>query len=172
MTCTLPKINHLSIILPADKGRATVIMNTAEHRTKMPDMVGDTNMKTKLSKGPAHKYKNRLINILRKWMRNGSMSDKLYWKLYPDSEEKTTLYGTPKIHKTNTHLRPFVSSCGSSVCNAAKYLANIFTLLAGTNCHSIKNTKELIDKLRDLEIPPARELVSCNHSALHLCATH
>ena len=32
--------------------------------------------------------------------------------------------------------------------------------LVGKNCHSIKNTKELVDKLRGLEIPPAQKLVS------------
>ena len=47
------------------KGKATVIMNTTEYREKMTDMVGDTNMYTRLSKGPMHKYKNRVINILR-----------------------------------------------------------------------------------------------------------
>ena len=36
----------------------------------------------------------------------------------------------------------------------------------GKNCHSIKNTKELVDKLRGLEIPPARKLVSYDVTAL------
>ena len=100
-------------MLPADKGIAAVIMNTTEYREKMTDMVGDMNTYTKLSKDPMHKHKNRMINILRKWKRNGSISDKLYWKLYPKWEEPQKLYGTPKIHKNNTPLRPIVSSCGS-----------------------------------------------------------
>ena len=66
--------------------------------------MGDTNTYTKLSKDPTHKYKNRMINILWKWKRNGSISDKLYWKLYPESEEPPKLYGMPKIHKNNTPL--------------------------------------------------------------------
>ena len=60
---TLKKDNSI-IILPADKGRATVIMNTAEYREKMTHMVGDTNTYTRLSKDPTHKYNNRMINIL------------------------------------------------------------------------------------------------------------
>ena len=132
----------------------------------MSDMAGDTNTYTRLSKDPTHKYKNRMINILRKWKRNGPISDKLYWKLYPESEEPPKLYGTPKIHKNNTPLRPIVSSCGSITYNAAKYLASILTPLVGKNCHSIKNTKELVDKLRDLEIPPAQKLASYDVTAL------
>ena len=104
-TQTLKKDNSI-IILSADKGRAAVIINTTKNREKMTDMVGDTNTYTRLSKDPMHKSKNRMINILRKWKRNGSISDKLYWKLYPESEEPQKLYGTPKIHKNNTPLRP------------------------------------------------------------------
>ena len=102
---TLKKDNSI-IILPADKGSATVIMNTAKYREKMTNMVGDTNTYTRLSKDPTHKYKNRMINILRKWKRNGSISDKLYWKLYPESEEPPKLYGMPKIHKNRTGTCP------------------------------------------------------------------
>ena len=75
---------------------------------------------------------------------------------------------TPKIHKNNTPLRPIVSSCGSITYNAAKYLASILTPLVGKNCHNFKNTKELVDKLRDLEIPPARKLVSYDVTALFI----
>ena len=38
--------------------------------------------------------------------------------------------------------------------------------LVGKNCHSIKNTKKLVDKLRGLEIPPAQKLVSYDVTAL------
>ena len=95
-TQTLKKDNSI-IILSADKGRAAVIINTTEYREKMTDMVGDTNTYTKLSKDAMHKHKNRMINILRKWKRNGSISDKLYWKLYPKSEEPQKLYRTHRL---------------------------------------------------------------------------
>ena len=65
-TQTLKKDNSI-IILPADNGRAPVIMNTTEYREKMTDMVVDMNTYTKLSKDAMPKYKNRMINTLRKW---------------------------------------------------------------------------------------------------------
>ena len=67
------------VMVYADKDSAIVIMN------KMTDMARDMNTYTRLSKDPKHK--NRLINILKKSKINGSISDKLYWKLYPDSDE-------------------------------------------------------------------------------------
>ena len=60
-----------------------------------------------------------------------------------------------------------MNSCGSITYNAAKYLASILRPpLVGKNCHSIKNTKEVVDKLRGLEIPPAQKLVSYDVTAL------
>jgi hypothetical protein len=102
-------------------------MNTTEYREKITDMVGDPNTYTRLSKDATHKYKNQMFNILRKWKRNGSISEKLYWKLYPESEEPQKWYGTPKINKNQTPLRPIVCSCGSITYNAAKHMASILS---------------------------------------------
>ena len=44
------KPDNSIIVLPADKGRAMVIMNTAKYREKTTDMVGDTNTYTRLSR--------------------------------------------------------------------------------------------------------------------------
>ena len=64
-----------------------------------------------------------MINTLRKWKRNGSISDKLYCKLYPESEEPLNYMGHLRYTKT-THPS-IVSSCGSITYNAAKYLASM-----------------------------------------------
>ena len=42
------------IILPADKGRATVIMDIDEYDAKLTEMLSDTNTYTKLKKEPHH----------------------------------------------------------------------------------------------------------------------
>ena len=92
---------------------------STEYREKMTDVVGIKHTNTYtigayLAKLTTHKYKNRMINILRKWKRNGSVSDELHWKLCPESETKPKLHGTPKIHKKNTPHRPIVS-CGQDL---------------------------------------------------------
>ena len=46
------------------------------------------------------------------------------------------------------------------------WLAYLITPFVGKNCHSIKNNKDLVDKLRGLEIPHARKLVSYDVTAL------
>ena len=62
-------------------------MNTTEYKEKMEALVGDENTYTKLNKDPTNKYKNKLVGTLRRWKREEQISDNLYWRLYPDSEE-------------------------------------------------------------------------------------
>ena len=154
------------MILPADKGRATVIMDTTDYKDKVQTLLADTNTYTKLQRNPTQKFKNKLINILREWKRQNTISEQLYWKIYPESDESPKFYGTPKIHKQGTPLRPIVSTCGSITYNAARYLADVLAPLQGNTIHSVNNTKDLVDALQDLQIPPGRKLVSFDVSAL------
>ena len=66
------------------------------------------------------RFKTKLVNIFNQWKKDKSISERLYWRLYPNAEETPKLYGTPKIHKPNTPLRPIVLCCGSINYNAAR----------------------------------------------------
>ena len=44
-------------ILGAEKGRATLLMNTEEYEEKLANMLNDTNTYMKLDKDPTPKYK-------------------------------------------------------------------------------------------------------------------
>lgn len=66
----------------------------------------------------------------------------------------------------NTPLRPIVSRCGSVTYNAVKYLGLILTPLTGNNSHSVKNNGDLVKKLRDLDVPTGRKLVSYDVTTL------
>ena len=51
-------------ILGADKGRATVVMDTEEYEEKLANMLNDTNTYMKLDKDPTPKYKKKLVEII------------------------------------------------------------------------------------------------------------
>ena len=154
------------IILPADKGRTTVILDKQDYKEKVDNLLADTSTYTKLSRNPTSKFKNKLVNILRDWKRSKSISDQLYWRIYPEGDEPPKFYGTPKIHKSGSPLRPIVSACGSITYNAARFLADVLAPLQGNTIHSVKNTLDLAESLQDLQIPPGRKLLSFDVSAL------
>ena len=110
------------MILGADKGRATVIMNISDYRHKIDELLKDETTYEALKKDPTSNYKSKLINILREWKANQSISDTLYHRLYPTSDLPPRFYGLPKIHKSNIPLRPIVSSIGNITQEISKYL--------------------------------------------------
>ena len=117
--------------------------------------------------GPSTRsIKNKLIQILRDWRREGRISDSLYNQLYPTAANIPKFYSLPKIHKEGVLLRPIVSSIGSVMYNTAKFLAKILRPLVGLNDHHIINSEDFISKIADLEVPPGQKLVSYNVSAL------
>ena len=154
------------VILPADKGRTMVILNKQDYQSKVKTLLDDTNTYEKLTSDPTRSIKNKLIQILKDWRREGRIPDSLYSQLYPTAENIPKFYGLPKIHKKDAPLRPIVSSIGSVMYNTAKFLAKILRPLVGLNDHHIVNSKDFINKVADLEVPPGQKLVSYDFSAL------
>ena len=85
---------------------------------------------------------------------------------FDSSKLPSTGYGLPKIHKTDMPLRPIVSGNGSVTENTAKHLSKILNEVKGKNPHSIKNSEDFVNKIKDLGVPPAQKLVSFDVSAL------
>ncbi|XP_072025382.1 uncharacterized protein [Amphiura filiformis] len=153
-------------ILPADKGRATVVLNTNDYEKKMEALLNDTNTYQKLDKDPTATYKRELVGIIRKWQNKDPIPLDIKHKIYPTTEEVPKIYGTPKIHKPDAPLRSIVSSMGSLTYNAAKVIADILSPLVGKAEHHIHNSGEFVDKIKNLEVPPGQKLISYDVSAL------
>jgi hypothetical protein len=83
----LSKDNKI-VILPADKGRATVLLDKTEYQTKLQALLADEDTYMKLKKDPTKKYKWELVNTLLKWQKTTDpIPQPLYYRLYPTSEE-------------------------------------------------------------------------------------
>ena len=55
-------------------------------------------------------------------------------------------YGCPKIHETNTSLRPIVCSRGSAAYGVEKALAKILKPLVGKSLHHVHSTKDFLER--------------------------
>ncbi len=109
-------------ILPADKGRSTVILNTNGYESKMSTLLRDINTYEVLQKDPTPKFKRELTEMIQRWQREDPIPTPLRHFIYPASEEIPKMYGLPKIHKANVPLRPIVASPGSLTYNASSVL--------------------------------------------------
>ena len=83
-----------------------------------------------------------------------------------NSSPPARFYGLPKIHKANFPMRPIVSACGTSTYNLAKYLTKILKVYVGHSFSSVKDSKDLTDKLQSIKLQDNEEVVSFDVSAL------
>ena len=86
-------------ILPADKGKSTVVLVKNEYEEKVKTMLDDKKTYEELPSDPTPKYKRKLVATLSNLKKEGKITEKKYKELYPTAENIPRLYCTPKIHK-------------------------------------------------------------------------
>ena len=136
------------VILPADKGRTTVILNKQDYHNKVKALLDDTNTYEKLTSDPTRAIKNKLIQTLKEWRKEERIHNYLYNQLYPTAENVPKFYGLPKIHKKDVPLRPIVSSIGSVMYDTAK-----LNLLLASTVITSSTVKTLSTRLQNLKYP-------------------
>ena len=164
---TLGKDNNITI-LPADKGRCTVVLDKIDYDEKVSALLNDTNTYELLKWDPSSGYRKKVIDSLQELERSEVIDRDLYHKLYP-GETVPKFYGLPKIHKENSPLRPIVSSVDSVTYNVAKHLGYIIGLLVGKSEHHIKNSQDFVNKIKDISIEEGETITSYDVSALFTC---
>ena len=153
-------------IVPADKGRATVVMNTEDYKSKANTLLSDTTTYQKLEKDPTPKFSQTLITQLKDLKKEGVLEEHQYRRLYPTSATVPRFYGLPKVHKRDTPLRPIVASRGSITYELAKLLAMILSPLVGKNGYALKNSAAMVEELSLLTLSETDVLVSFDVTAL------
>jgi hypothetical protein len=127
------------LILPADKGRSTVLLDRDTYNEKVNTLLSDGKTYARLDKDPTKQFKSELKGILKELKEEGAIDNTLYYKLNPTACDKPKLYGLPKIHKKDAPLRPIVSSIGSVTHDIARFVADIISPLVGKSGHHVHN---------------------------------
>ncbi|XP_072016889.1 uncharacterized protein [Amphiura filiformis] len=164
---TLGKDNNI-LVLPADKGRCTVVLDKSDYEEKANALLNDAKVYEPLKRDPTAGYKKKVIESLQQLEKAEAIDRIEYHKLYP-GETVPAFYGLPKIHKPAIPLRPIVSSIDSVTYNVAKQLSYIIGPLVGKSCHHVANSSDLVDKLKDIQVEDDETLTSYDVSALFTC---
>ena len=114
----------LIVILPADKGRSTVILNREDYLEKCMDHRNDGPYQL-LKKDPTTKIITKTLKQLKVLKENKFIDNKLYYYLKPTDLPVPRFYGQPKIHKSGVPVCHIVSYSGSPLYNLNKYIAKI-----------------------------------------------
>ena len=130
------KTDENIVILPADKGRVTVVMDKTDYNDKMDSLVNDKQTYEALQRDPTPALQRKLNNKLLTLKKTDKIDFGRYNRLRCSVPQPPKLYGLPKLHKPNIPMRPIVSFCGSPTYQLSKYLTNVLKPLADESRHN------------------------------------
>lgn len=107
----------------------------------MKEMLNDTYKV--LKKDPTEEKKNKLKALLKPLLKDNKINKQTYNHPIHTANITPRIYGTPKIHKPGTPLRPIVNSIGSVTYNLSKAIAEIIKPMLRQTEQHCKNLKEL-----------------------------
>ena len=139
------------VILPAGKGRSTVILNREDYLEKCMDHINNGPYQL-LKKDPTNKIKTKTLKQLKVLKDNEFIDNKLYYYLKPADSPAPRFYGQPKIHKPGIPIRPIVSYSGSPLYNLNKYIANILKAYIRDENNKAKNSTTFSNYIRSVPI--------------------
>ena len=137
------------IILPADKGRMSVVINKSDYINKANTLLKDKETYQPLDGKTTVNRINQKLKLLKD---KGKLDERSYYRVRPNDASTAKFYGLPKIHKENIPLRPIVSLRGSPTYELAEYLSLIFHPLVKTSPHSVNNTNAFFANIKDLTL--------------------
>ena len=160
------KTDENIVILPADKGRVTVVMDKTDYYDKMDALVNDKQTYQILKRDPTPALQRKLNSKLLDLKKTDVIDIQRYNRLRCRVPQPPKLYGLPKLHKANIPMRPIVSFCGSPTYQLSKYLTTVLKPLTDESRHKLQSTKNFIDAIKVVQVPDDYKLVSFDVKSL------
>ncbi|XP_050549769.1 uncharacterized protein LOC126910700 [Spodoptera frugiperda] len=153
------------LVLKADKGNATVVMNVTEYDEKIRHLLSDANTYRRVNYNPTART-NRSTHKIIKECQQILTDDTFKYLLRPRNVQPPKIYGLPKVHKPNVPLRPIVSQIDSPTYHLAKHVASILQPLVGRSTSYVKDSRHFIDILQSIKLRPNDLMVSFDVESL------
>ena len=157
------------LILPADKGKATVIMDKCKYDCNMREMLQDRKTYRQLAKDPTPSLERRMNKMLLDLNRSEKITDADYGRLRSSAGRTPMLYGLPKAHKENVPLRPIVSFVSSPTYRLSRFLAHILAPLVGLSASHVHNSKDFVDSVLKQSLGNDEMMISFDVISLFTC---
>ena len=139
------------VILPADKGRVTVVMDKTNYFDKMDALVNDKQTYEELKRDPPPVLQRKPNSKILTLKKTDAIDTQRYYRLRCSVPQPPKLYGLPKLHKPGIPMRPIVSFCGSPTYQLSEYLTAILQPLTDKSRRKLQSTENFIDAIDSTE---------------------
>ncbi|BHF70958.1 hypothetical protein SprV_0401401100 [Sparganum proliferum] len=141
------------VIVPADKGRSTVVLDRTDYLQKAKGLLEDRQFYVPCATNPV-KALTREINATFLALENsGAITPTDRRMARPQDRALARFYGLPKVHKDGAPLRPIVSLKGTPTYGLAKWLFRRLKFLTAESDTTVSSSAQFLEKLKgDLAI--------------------
>ena len=154
------------VMLPADKGRVTVVMDKTDYFDAFTTNKLTKNLNATLGRDPTPALQRKLNSKILTLKKTDAFDTQRYYRLRCSVPQPPKLYGLPKLHKPGIPMRPIVSFCGSPTYQLSKYLTTILQPLTDKSRRKLQSTENFIDAIKTVQIPDDYKLVSFDVKSL------
>ena len=140
-------------ILPADKGQATVIMDTPRYLEMVDKMLSDAETYRLLKKDPTSKLDRKLKLVLKTLKEKGEINHQTVGKLTISHPQAPYARATIKIHKDPIKARILVCSRGTVHYHTAQFIANLLAPLGKAGKSFVKDSTDFCRKITSITEP-------------------
>ncbi|BHF79025.1 hypothetical protein SprV_0602214200 [Sparganum proliferum] len=155
-----PKSDENIIILAADKGGSTTIMNTTDYTVKMITLLKDESTYEPLDADPTKSQNSYIEKTLKRLTEKKLISGVLAKSLKQDEPTIAKIYGLLKVLRLGIPLRLIVSIIGAPNDKTSKWLFHHLHPLTEDSENSIEDLNEFLDKLKRVSVATDEIMVS------------
>jgi hypothetical protein len=157
------KKDHRKALKELRKGKAMVVMNKSDYDEKMRGMLDTAMYLQGAEEGP---QESRIVRALSRLHNSGEITKCIYNRIRPTSSCPLRIYGLPKIHKSQTPLRPIVSCIDGPSYKLSKNIASVISPFAAKTSSHILNSKHIVGMMKDVHVEAKKTLISFDVTSL------
>nr|VZI14122.1 unnamed protein product [Spirometra erinaceieuropaei] len=155
------------VIVPADKGRATVVLDRTDYLQKVKGLLLDQHFYVPCATNPI-KALTRESNATVLALENSgaiTLTDRRMAR--PQDEVLARSYGLPKVHNDGAHLRPIVSLKDTPKYGLAKWMFRRLKFLTAESDTTVSSSAQFLEKLKgDLAIETIELLLQSKYDEM------
>ncbi|BHF79925.1 hypothetical protein SprV_0702304900 [Sparganum proliferum] len=154
------------VILPADKGRSTVVMDKADYIQKANALLEDRQAYLPCNDEPMRKLVTQLDKTLADMQTSKAINKSVRLAIKPVDAAAPRFYGLPKVHKAGVPLRPIVSLRGAPTFNLAKWMFRNLRPLTSDASTTVCSATQFLERIKGMRITEDEVMVSFDVTSL------
>ncbi|BHF62483.1 hypothetical protein SprV_0301040100 [Sparganum proliferum] len=154
------------VILPADKGRSTVVLDKTDYAQKANALLEDRQAYLPCGEESIKTLVTQLEKTLADMQSNKAISRSVRLTIKPTDAAPARFYGLPKVHKPGLPLRPIVSLRGTPTYNLAKWLFGKLRSLTSNAATTVCSAAQFLERLKGIRLSEDEVMVSFDVTAL------